>query len=101
MADVTGSIEPLLERLLAGEPPSRADREALLQSRDLLALGMAADEARRRRHGNRVTFVRVAHVSLDDAVAGARGLAEGSPGELRLSGTPADVDQAVAAVRLA
>jgi hypothetical protein len=97
MADVTSSIEPLLERLLAGEPPSRADRDALLQSRDLLALGMAADEARRRRHGNRVTFVRVAHVSLDDAVAG-RVAWEGSPGELRLSGTPADVDQAVAAV---
>lgn len=94
------SIEPLLERVLAGETLSEADTRALFESRDLLSLGMAADELRRRRHGTQVTFVRVADVPLDRA-AGGDVAWEGSPGELRLTGTPRDLAQAVAAVSAA
>ena len=37
----TASIEPLLERLLGGQPLSADQRGALVASKDLLALGMA------------------------------------------------------------
>jgi aminodeoxyfutalosine synthase len=93
----TTSIEPLLERLLAGERLSAADQTTLCDSRDLLTLGMAADQLRRRRHGAQVTFVRVAVVSLDQALAGGASW-DGAPGEIRIVGVPADLDQAVRAV---
>ena len=93
----SASIEPLLERLLAGEPLTAPELAALFDSRELLSLGMAADEIRRRRHGAQVTFVRVADVALEDALAGRAGW-EGSPGEIRITGRPGDPEQAVAAV---
>lgn len=96
----TPSIEPVLERVLAGQALSDAETRALFESRDLLSLGMAADELRRRRHGTQVTFVRVADVPLEHA-AGGDVAWEGSPGELRLTGTPRDLTQAVAAVSAA
>jgi aminodeoxyfutalosine synthase len=96
----TTSIEPLLERLLAGETLSEADTRALFESRDLLSLGMAADELRRRRHGSQVTFVRVADVALERAAAGDVAW-EGRPGEVRVTGTPRDLTQAIAAVSAA
>jgi aminodeoxyfutalosine synthase len=97
---VTPSIEPLLERLLAGETATAVDRAALAESHDLLALGMAADEVRRRRHGSRVTFVRVADVPLQ-AAAGGSARWEGTAGEVRLTGTPSDLSEAVAAATAA
>lgn len=93
----SASIEPLLERLLAGEPVSEADAVTLFESRDLLSLGMAADQLRRRRHGTRVTFVRVVDVALETAVAG-QPTWEGSPGEIRIVGVPATLEQAIAGV---
>jgi aminodeoxyfutalosine synthase len=93
----TTSIEPVLQRVLAGEALADADVRALFESRDLLSLGMAADELRRRRHGKQVTFVRVAEVALERA-AGGDVAWEGSPGEVRLTGTPRDLTLAVAAV---
>lgn len=96
---MTTLIEPLLERLLAGEELSASEQSALCESRDLLALGMAADEVRRRRHGAQVTFVRVADVPVESAATGAAAW-EGSPGEIRILGAPADLAQAIAAVRI-
>ena len=96
----TMSIEPLLERLLAGETLDAADRTALLESRALLVLGMAADTLRRRRHGDRVTFVRVAAVTTEQAAAGNVSW-EGTPGEVRLVGRPADAGQLLSAARTA
>jgi len=93
----TTSIEPLLERLLAGERLTAPEQAVLFESRDLLSLGMAADDIRRRRHGVRVTFVRVADVAVEAAATGQAGW-EGAPGEIRIVGTPADLQQAVAAV---
>ena len=57
-------IEGLLTRLAAGETLSDADAAALSGATDILTLGMFADEARRRKHGTRTTFVRVAEVEL-------------------------------------
>jgi len=93
----TTAIEPLLERLLAGEPLTVPEQAALFDSRELLSLGMAADEIRRRLHGTQVTFVRVADVALESAAAGQAAW-EGSPGEIRIAGTPVNLGQAVAAV---
>lgn len=97
---MTTSIEPVLERVLAGEALSSADIRALFVSRDLLSLGMAADELRRRRHGKQVTFVRVADVAVERAADGEVTW-EGSPGEIRVTGIPCDLAQAVAAVSAA
>src|SRR5687767_9822711 len=96
----TTSIEPLLERLLAGEALTAGEQMALFESRNLLSLGMAADEVRRRRHGATVTFVRVADVAVEHASSGAVTW-EGSPGEIRIVGAPSDLSQAVAAVSAA
>jgi len=73
------------------------DWQVLTGTRDLIALGTAADEARRRRHGDCVTFVQVFDVPLanaetDDPVPD-------QAGELRLVGQPSSVPEAVAAVR--
>jgi len=56
--------EGLMARLAAGEALSDAAGAALAESTDILTLGMLADEARRRKHGARTTYVRVADVSL-------------------------------------
>ena len=93
----TTSIEPLLERLLAGERLTAPEQAVLFESRDLLSLGMAADEMRRRRHGVQVTFVRVTDVAVEAAATGQVRW-EGTPGEIRIVGRPADLQQAVAAV---
>ena len=93
----TTSIEPLLKRLLAGEALTAGEQMALYDSRDLLSLGMAADQLRRQRHGAQVTFVRVADVALDKAVSGDVAW-EGTPGEIRIVGAPAELDQAIRAV---
>ena len=89
-----------MERLLAGEALTAGEQLALFESRDLLSLGMAADEVRRRRHGATVTFVRVADVAVEHVASGAVTW-EGSPGEIRIVGAPADLSQAIAAVSAA
>ena len=69
----------------------------LTGTHDLIALGAAADDARRRRHADRVTFVQVHHVAVETAT-----FEEPLPdqaGELRLTGRPASIAVAVAAVR--
>ena len=60
------------------------DIAALVASRDLIGLGALADERRRQRHGNRVTFVRVQEVSASSD--GLQLLA--AAGELRIIGEP-------------
>ena len=57
-------IGGLLERLAAGAALGDDDLAALAATTDILTLGMLADEARRRRHGAAVTFVRVAERDL-------------------------------------
>jgi len=60
-------MERLMARLAAGEPLGEGDAAALAATTDILALGMMADEARRRRHGSATTYVRVADVTLPAA----------------------------------
>jgi aminodeoxyfutalosine synthase len=74
-------------------PVSDAELASLAASHDIISLGMLADDIRRRRHGTRTTFVRVADVPMTGDVAP-------SPlaGEVRIVGTPASRADAVARV---
>jgi aminodeoxyfutalosine synthase len=57
-------LEGVMARLAAGEPIDGNDVAALAATTDILALGMLADDARRRRHGAETTYLRVADVPL-------------------------------------
>jgi hypothetical protein len=57
----------------------------LAASHDIISLGIVADEARRARHGNRTTFVRVAEV---DGTPGAPVSIPPATGEVRIVGAP-------------
>ena len=73
------------------------EAQELLETRDLIAIGMRADEVRRRLHGPRTTFVRVFEVHVD-APPGSLP-PRTSAGEIRIIGRPGSLDAAMAAVR--
>ncbi len=87
-----------LERIAAGE---RLDADAvreLAQAPDILPLGMLADAMRRRLHGGKTTYARVATCPFDGSFA------DGTPvsaREIRISGHPPSLDVAVSAVHAA
>jgi aminodeoxyfutalosine synthase len=76
-------------------PVTDPELTTLAASHDIIALGMRADEVRRKRHGTRTTFVRVATVSAD-----LRASVSFPPAarEVRIEGTPASRQAAVARV---
>lgn len=94
---MSSTLEGIAEKLSAGARLGEADAEDLVSTSDIISLGVLAEEARRRRHGDRVTFLRVAPVTLANA-AGVDPL-PASAGEIRLGGVPESIDQAAAAVR--
>ena len=89
-------LEMLAERVSAGDSVTPADAQLLMESRDLIAVGMMADEVRRRLHGLRTTFVRVfeVHVSAIPASLPASLMA----GEIRIVGDPDSLDAALSVV---
>lgn len=91
-----GVYESFTERIAAGGRLTREEIEELAATPDILALGMLADEARRRTHGSRVTFVRVACCAHDKPLAEA---VSPAAREVRLTGAPASLDVAVSAVQ--
>ena len=74
-----------------------SEAQELLDTKDLIAIGVRADEVRRRLHGPRTTFVRVFEMHVD-APPGSLP-PRTSAGELRIIGRPASLDAAIAAVR--
>ena len=66
-------------------PVSDVELNTLAATHDIINLGMLADGERRRRHGTRTTFVRVAVVSADPGGPLHRPAAAG---ELRIEGPP-------------
>ena len=92
------ATDALLERAIAGEPLSPADIDAIHGVSDVLALGMAADEVRRRRHGAKTTFARVQVVPLE-TVSDQLTLAPAA-GEIRINGALSDLDRVVSAIGL-
>jgi len=77
-------------------PATDQDLTSLANSHDIISIGVLADEVRRRLHGMRTTFVRVATVSAD---VGAPTAHLPAAGELRIVGVPASGSAAVARVR--
>ena len=96
---MSDDLNMTLTKVTAREELSPHDWQVLTTGHDLIALGVAADEARRRRHADRVTFVETVSVQLDARNAGWP--AEATPGEVRLCGTPTGTAAAVEAVRRA
>jgi aminodeoxyfutalosine synthase len=85
-------------RLASGDRLTRDEIEQLAGTHDILAVGMLADEARRRTHGVRVTFARVAACAYDKPLAEA---VPPAAREVRLTGTPPSLDIALTAVHAA
>lgn len=76
---------------------SETEAQELLVGKDLIAIGMKADEVRRRLRGTQTTFVRVFEIHVD---APATSLpARTSAGEFRIVGTPRSLEAALGAVR--
>ena len=77
-------------------PVSDVELITLAASHDIINLGMLADEQRRRRHGTRTTFVRVAVVLAEP---GGPLRCPAAAGEMRIEGTPSSRAAAIDRVR--
>jgi aminodeoxyfutalosine synthase len=75
------------------------DAAIIAASHDLIAIGMMADEVRRRMHGADVTYLRVFEMHVDLVPAALP--PNVSAGEFRIIGRPASLDVAAAAVKAA
>jgi hypothetical protein len=87
-----------MESIAAGTPLAAGDVRELAATPDILPLGMLADTLRRRLHGNRTTYLRVAACRFDQSFTDAVGP---SAGEVRILGAPDTLDIAVTAVTTA
>lgn len=85
------------ERVSRGDRLSPEEIRELAETPDILSLGMLADTLRRQMHGARATFVRVADMAFDAAEISVPPAAR----EVRLTGVPADLEAAVAAIEKA
>jgi hypothetical protein len=88
-------FEEIGERLAGGGTLRRAEAEQLLETRNLIAVGMLADDVRRRVNGDEVTFVRVLDVPAEGPIPSI----PPDTGEVRIAGLPADAPHAEARVR--
>jgi aminodeoxyfutalosine synthase len=87
---VLADLEP---KALALSPFDRVDAERVIACPDLVIVGMLGETARKARHGDRVTYVRVC--TIDGPLPADRGEA----GEVRITVPPASADEAVHLVR--
>lgn len=94
----TSLFDTHMERIAAGGRLSPGDVRALAETPDILQLGMLADALRRRRHGTRATYLRVAACRFDHSFADA---VPPAAREIRITGTPETLDIAVTAVTTA
>ena len=86
------TFDRYMERIEAGERVSAEEIQELATTPDILPLGMLADTARRRRHGARTTFLRVATCPLDGTFGDA---VPPQAKEIRITGSPQDLSQAL------
>jgi aminodeoxyfutalosine synthase len=76
---------------------SETEARELSESKNLITIGVKADEVRRRLHGARTTFVRVFEIHVDAPLATLP--PRTSAGEFRIIGSPKSVEAAAGAVR--
>jgi aminodeoxyfutalosine synthase len=96
MTTVT-AFDGYMERISRGNRLSPAEIRELAETPDILSIGMLADTVRRRLHDSRVTFLRVAEVALDRATTAS---VPASAREIRLTGSPEGLDDAVEMVEI-
>jgi len=90
------TLDDLEPKALKGERFTRADADRVLACADLVAVGWLGEQARKARHGTRVTFGRVCVLE-----PGQTTTSWGEAGELRLAGRPASIAEARERVRAA
>ncbi len=78
---------------------SEVEARELLESPDLISIGVRGDEVRRRLHGAKTTFVRVFEIHVDAPPASLP--ERTSAGEFRIVGHPRALDTAIGATRAA
>lgn len=104
------ALSEIAAKVTSGESLTDDDARAVAFTSDIITIGMIAEDARRARHGNRATYVRVATVPLPGtepvgAPPSSTDLERGSQspfhsaGEVRLTGAPSSLAVAVAAIR--
>lgn len=93
------ALQDVAHRVFRGDVLSEGDAHVILATGDIVSVGMLADEARRRRHGTRTTFVRVfeIHAASPPSPLPPRVHA----GEFRIIGKPDDARAAEAVVHAA
>ena len=94
----SGIFDSLMARVVAGERLPADDITQLSTTPDILPLGMLADALRRRLHGTKVTYLRVAACAFDKSFADA---VPPTAREIRITGAPATLGIALAAVESA
>lgn len=94
---MTNRANALLARLAAGETLPLTETVELGESTDILALGMAADDARRLKHGAETTFLRVC--TLDLPPAASEVALPPAAREVRVQGPLTDLTAALEALR--
>jgi hypothetical protein len=87
------TLDAIAGKLAAGSPLERADYLALSSTTDLVQLGMLASDARKRRMGDEVTYVRVVEHKVGDPLPDAW---PETAGEIRLVGVPPTAEAAIA-----
>jgi aminodeoxyfutalosine synthase len=88
------ALQEISARIAAGQPLTREDAERLLDTKDLIAVGVLADDARRRLRGERATFLRV----LDVGAEGPIPTVAADTGEIRLTGLEPDTGRMLARI---
>lgn len=89
------ALQAVADRVAQGMVPDTSDARAIAESHDLIAVGMMADDVRRRLHGAQTTFLRVSEL---DVRVGQPKMAGTSAGEYRLIGRPASAAAAIASI---
>ena len=95
---MTTTFDHLLDRVSAGEDLGADELAELAAGHDILLLGTLADLTRRRLHGNRATYLRVAQCAHDRPFESA---VSPAARELRVTGAPETLDAALKAVAAA
>jgi aminodeoxyfutalosine synthase len=93
------TLAQLEERVSRGAAIDDSEARVIVETPDLIAVGVMADMVRQRLHGARATFVRVFEIHVDAPPAALPSRV--SAGELRIVGRPSSLDAAVGAVRTA
>lgn len=94
----SAKFDDYLERVTNGERLSTEALKELVAEADILPLGMLADALRRKLHGTRATYLRVATCAFEKSFADA---VPPAAREVRITGAPETLSMAVSAVESA